>query len=29
LLHRQNFNKPSVIDSDGTIEYWINGDRLK
>lgn len=24
VLHRDN-NKPAIIDSDGTVEYWING----
>jgi len=26
VLHRDN-NKPAIIDSDGNIEYWENGEK--
>jgi len=26
VLHREN-NKPAIIDSDGSMEFWINGEK--
>jgi hypothetical protein len=28
VLHREN-NKPAIIDSEGSIEYWEHGERIK
>ena len=28
VLHRDN-NKPAIIDSEGAVEYWQDGERIK